>query len=60
MESWDSGGHGGDAMWRGTDGPLHISVANSSIFPRITNDNFNGPSIMTGEKRLIIFYQKRL
>ncbi len=25
MESWHSGGHGGDAGWRGTDGPLHVS-----------------------------------
>jgi choline dehydrogenase len=25
MESWHDGGHGGDASWRGTDGPLHVS-----------------------------------
>ena len=25
MESWDSGGHGGDPEWRGTDGPLHVT-----------------------------------
>ncbi|MEP4197572.1 MAG: choline dehydrogenase [Aliishimia sp.] len=25
MENWDSGGHGGDASWRGSDGPLHVS-----------------------------------
>ena len=25
MESWHSGGHGGDPAWRGTDGPLHVS-----------------------------------
>lgn len=25
MENWDSGGHGGDASWRGTDGPLHVT-----------------------------------
>ena len=25
MESWDSGGHGGDPAWRGTDGPLHVT-----------------------------------
>ncbi len=25
MENWDSGGHGGDADWRGTSGPLHVS-----------------------------------
>lgn len=25
MESWDSGGHGGDPAWRGTNGPLHVS-----------------------------------
>ncbi len=24
MESWDSAGHGGDASWRGSDGPLHV------------------------------------
>ena len=25
MEHWHDGGHGGDAAWRGTDGPLHVS-----------------------------------
>ena len=25
MENWDSGGHGGDADWRGKSGPLHVS-----------------------------------
>ena len=25
MESWDSGGHGGDKAWRGKDGPLHVT-----------------------------------
>ncbi|MCR9256588.1 MAG: choline dehydrogenase [Alphaproteobacteria bacterium] len=25
MECWESGGHGGDPAWRGTDGPLHVS-----------------------------------
>ncbi|MEM7653785.1 MAG: choline dehydrogenase [Pseudomonadota bacterium] len=25
MENWDSGGHGGDPGWRGSDGPLHVS-----------------------------------
>ncbi|PWR03662.1 choline dehydrogenase [Meridianimarinicoccus roseus] len=25
METWHSGGHGGDAAWRGTNGPLHVS-----------------------------------
>lgn len=25
MESWDSGGHGGDADWRGKSGPLHVT-----------------------------------
>ncbi|WP_127115055.1 choline dehydrogenase [Shimia sediminis] len=28
----------------------NLRVADSSIFPRITNGNLNGPSIMTGEK----------
>lgn len=38
-----------DAQCRviGVDG---LRVADSSIFPRITNGNLNGPSIMTGEK----------
>ena len=27
-----------------------LRLADSSIFPRITNGNLNGPSIMTGEK----------
>ena len=31
----------------GVDG---LRVADSSIFPRITNGNLNAPSIMTGEK----------
>ncbi|MCY0146185.1 choline dehydrogenase [Hoeflea sp. G2-23] len=31
----------------GVDG---LRVADSSIFPRVTNGNLNGPSIMTGEK----------
>ncbi|WP_390910658.1 choline dehydrogenase [Pseudosulfitobacter sp. SM2401] len=25
MENWDDNGHGGDAEWRGTDGPLHVT-----------------------------------
>ena len=25
METWHDGGHGCDASWRGTDGPLHVS-----------------------------------
>lgn len=25
MESWHSGGHGGDAAWRGRSGPLHVT-----------------------------------
>ncbi|MGI3170597.1 choline dehydrogenase [Pseudooceanicola sp. C21-150M6] len=24
-ENWHDGGHGGDAAWRGTDGPLHVT-----------------------------------
>ncbi len=31
----------------GVDG---LRLADSSIFPRITNGNLNAPSIMTGEK----------
>ena len=31
----------------GVDG---LRVVDSSIFPRITNGNLNGPTIMTGEK----------
>ncbi len=31
-------------------GVTGLRVADSSIFPRITNGNLNGPSIMTGEK----------
>jgi choline dehydrogenase len=27
-----------------------MRVADSSIFPRVTNGNLNAPSIMTGEK----------
>jgi len=25
MENWHSGGHGGDAAWRGNSGPLHVT-----------------------------------
>ena len=25
LESWHSGGHGGDPEWRGTEGPLHVT-----------------------------------
>lgn len=25
LENWHEGGHGGDASWRGTDGPLHVT-----------------------------------
>ncbi len=25
METWNSGGHGGDPAWRGSDGPLHVT-----------------------------------
>ena len=25
MENWDSGGRGGDASWRGAEGPLHVT-----------------------------------
>ena len=24
QENWDDSGHGGDASWRGSDGPLHV------------------------------------
>jgi len=37
----------GECRVIGVDG---LRVADSSIFPRITNGNLNGPSIMTGEK----------
>ena len=36
-----------DARVIGVDG---LRVADSSIFPQITNGNLNGPSIMVGEK----------
>lgn len=36
-----------DARVIGVEG---LRVADSSIFPRVTNGNLNGPSIMTGEK----------
>ena len=31
-------------------GVRDLRVADSSVFPRITNGNLNGPSIMVGEK----------
>jgi choline dehydrogenase len=37
----------GECRVIGVDG---LRVADSSIFPRITNGNLNGPSIMVGEK----------
>ena len=36
-----------------------LRVADSSIFPRITNGNLNAPSIMTGERRPTIFSPAR-
>ena len=30
MENWDDAGHGGDASWRGTDGPLHVTRGSMS------------------------------
>jgi len=41
----------------GVDG---LRVADSSIFPRITNGNLNGPSIMTGEKASDHILERRL
>lgn len=54
--------HAAPAKW-GVDDPMAVvdpecrvigveglRVADSSIFPRITNGNLNGPSIMVGEK----------
>lgn len=38
----------------------NLRVADSSIFPRITNGNLNGPSIMTGEKAANHILGKRL
>ncbi|MGR3617812.1 MAG: choline dehydrogenase [Paracoccaceae bacterium] len=54
METWHDGGHGGDAEWRGKDGPLHISrgprdnplhdafvdAASEAGYPR--TDDYNG------------------
>jgi len=37
-----------------------LRVADSSIFPRITNGNLNAPSIMTGEKAADHILGKRL
>ncbi|MEO0679214.1 MAG: choline dehydrogenase [Pseudomonadota bacterium] len=37
-----------------------LRVADSSIFPRITNGNLNGPSLMTGEKAADHILGKRL
>ena len=37
-----------------------LRLADSSIFPRITNGNLNGPSIMTGEKASDHILGKRL
>lgn len=37
-----------------------LRVADSAIFPRITNGNLNGPSIMTGEKAADHILGKRL
>ena len=51
-----NGAHGagcGDERCRSTmpgDWCGRVTVADSSIFPRITNGNLNAPSIMTGEK----------
>lgn len=37
-----------------------LRVADSSVFPRITNGNLNGPSIMTGEKMADHILNRRL
>ncbi|HEY0213004.1 MAG TPA: GMC oxidoreductase, partial [Paenirhodobacter sp.] len=37
-----------------------LRVADSSIFPRVTNGNLNGPSIMTGEKMADHILDRRL
>lgn len=41
-------------------GVTGLRVADSSIFPRITNGNLNGPSILTGEKAADHILGKRL
>ncbi|MDI9314009.1 MAG: choline dehydrogenase [Hydrotalea sp.] len=41
-------------------GTSNLRLADSSIFPRITNGNLNGPSIMTGEKAASHILNKKL
>ena len=41
-------------------GVTGLRVADSSIFPRITNGNLNGPSIMVGEKIADHILERRL
>ncbi len=41
-------------------GVNNLRLADSSIFPRITNGNLNGPSIMTGEKAASHILNKKL
>ena len=41
-------------------GTTNLRLADSSIFPRITNGNLNGPSIMTGEKAASHILNKKL
>ena len=44
MENWHDGGHGGDAGWRGTDGPLHVQrgPAQEPAVPRLRRGRRRG------------------
>lgn len=51
MESWDSGGHGGDPAWRGTDGPLHVTRGprENPLFEAFVNAGSQAGYSVTGD-----------
>ena len=51
MESWDSGGHGGDPAWRGTDGPLHVTRGprKNPLFEAFVNAGAQAGYSVTGD-----------
>lgn len=51
MESWDDGGHGGDAAWRGNDGPLHVTrgARDNPLFQAFVNAGEQAGYQVTGD-----------
>ncbi len=51
MENWHDGGHGGDAAWRGNDGPLHVTRGprKNPLFDAFVNAGKQAGYEMTGD-----------